>query len=62
MTKAKDPRIIVTWELAQGIASVLHDLAWWLGARAQRSRVFEDALRHALDRTGSPALPGRGSR
>lgn len=55
-------RIIVTWELAQGIASVLHELAWWLGARSQRSLLFEGAIRQGLDRANSPALPAKASR
>ncbi len=62
VTESKPQRVVVTWELAQGVASVLRELAWWLGARAERSRILESALRSALDPTSSRALPARRSR
>lgn len=54
--KTKDPRVVVTWELAAGIASVLHELAWWLGVRAQRSRIVENVLRSGVDPEGRQPL------
>ncbi len=37
-------RCIVTWRLAPGVSSALHDLSEWRDLTSRRSRLFESVL------------------
>ena len=42
---AADNRTVVTWSLAAGVASLIHNLSEWSDMQARHSRVVEQTLR-----------------
>lgn len=41
-------RVLVTWELASGVSSMLHVLWEWHQANVRRNRILEIALRQGM--------------
>ncbi len=58
--RPESTRCVVTWRLAPGVASALHDLAEWRDMTARRSRLFESVLRSGIPQHGGPSRAALG--